>query len=95
MEEEAKEELLMEKTILSKDAISKVSLYSSKQLTIVTKSEKVYICFDGDFGALVPGTSDTVYTIRLKDKKLKRIITKVLFGNSDGCAYKYNNIEYY
>ena len=95
IEEQEKEESLMEKTILIKDVISKVSPYLSNRLTIETKSGKTYRCFDDDFGALVPGIGDTVYTVRLKDKKYKRILTKVLFGNSDGCAYKYNSIKYY
>mgnify|MGYP003553854539 FL=1 len=95
IEEQEKEESLMEKTILIKDVISKVSAYSSNRLTIQTSSGKIYRCFDGDFGALVPGIGDTVYTIRLKDIKHRAIITKVVFGNSDGCTYKYTNKRYF
>ena len=85
----------MEKTILIKDVISKVSAYSSNRLTIQTSSGKIYRCFDDDFGALVPGIGDTVYTIRLKDIKNRAIITKVVFGNSDGCTYKYTSKRYF
>ena len=95
IEEQEKEESLMEKTILIKDVISKVSAYSSNRLTIQTSSGKIYRCFDGDFGALVPGIGDTVYTIRLKDIKHRAIITKVIFGNSDGCTYKYTSKRYF
>jgi len=93
IEEQEKEESLMEKTILYKDVISKVVAYQYKdKIIITTNSGKVYQCFDGDFGALVPGIGDTVYTIRLKDKDKQ--ITKVIFGESDGCAYKYTNTSY-